>query len=124
MIATTSTPPAHEILIVDDDADIRDSLGSLLEGEGYAVACAANGREALDRLRAGLLPCLILLDLMMPVMDGLAFIAQQTADPTLAGIPVVVITAAGQTKTASLPRPVLSKPIQIETLLNTVARHC
>ena len=77
------------ILVVDDDPDIRDSLREVLEDEGYGTSCVANGREALDFLRSGKRPCVILLDLMMPVMDGWQFLEEQKRDPALAAIPVL-----------------------------------
>src|SRR6476646_6367807 len=78
------------ILIVDDDKDVRSALAELLEGEGYAVAGAHNGHEALQLMRAGLHPAVILLDLMMPVMDGWDFRSEQQRDPAFAGVPVVI----------------------------------
>ena len=80
------------ILIVEDDFDIREALTQILEEEGYAVREAANGREALD-VAARELPSLILLDLMMPVMNGWQFRAEQIKDPRLAPVPVLVISA-------------------------------
>ena len=83
--------------MVDDDPDIRDSLREVLEDEGYEVACVGNGREALDHLKtASPRPCVILLDLMMPVMDGWQFRREQKQDADIADIPLVVITATGQ----------------------------
>lgn len=112
------------ILVVDDDYAIRDSLTELLEDEGYLVARAENGQEALDFLRHNGVPCLILLDLMMPVMDGYEFINQQRGDPQLAGIPVVVITAAADGSRGIQARQVLPKPIRAETLMNTIKHYC
>jgi CheY-like chemotaxis protein len=83
------------VLVVDDDRDIRGTLGVVLEEEGYATASASDGREALRLLREGLRPCVIFLDLSMPGMDGWDFRANQLTDPDLSTIPVVVITAAG-----------------------------
>src|ERR1051325_2493173 len=88
------------ILVVDDDADIRESLREVLEDEGYQVSCVANGLEALRHLRQGNRPCVILLDLTMPVMDGWQFRREQKQDATISDIPLVVITATGK-------RPVL-----------------
>jgi CheY-like chemotaxis protein len=83
------------ILIIDDDASIRELLVEVLEEEGYPVQSASNGEEALSILRTlPKLPKLILLDLMMPVMDGWAFRQEQLQDPLLIGIPVVVLSAA------------------------------
>src|SRR6185295_7135859 len=101
------------ILVVDDDQSIRAGLTTLLREEGYEVSCSANGQEALDLLRAGTRPCMILLDLSMPVMDGFAFLDQHDADPQLGPIPVIVITAGGQTGRVR-GRPVLPKPLKIE----------
>ena len=85
----------NTVLIVDDDLPVRTALKELFETEGYAVALAANGRAALNHLRKGLRPSVILLDLMMPVMDGWDFRNEQLADPALKDIPVVILTAAG-----------------------------
>src|SRR5580765_7790969 len=81
------------ILLVEDDFDMRDALIPILEYAGHHVVGAANGREALEQLRAGPKPSLILLDLMMPVMNGTEFRAEQLRDPALASIPVVVVSA-------------------------------
>jgi CheY-like chemotaxis protein len=113
------------ILIVDDDDDIRDTMAELLESEGYNVALAADGRQALDHLRRAPAPCLILLDLMMPVMNGFQFREEQRRDPRLAGIPVVVITAGQASKALSLAvDTILTKPLGVSQLLATVAQHC
>ena len=88
------------ILIVDDDCDVRRALTELLEDEGYAVAGAANGRAALDMIRGGVRPALILLDLMMPGMNGWDFRNAQLRDPELSAVPVVIVTASGFTQDA------------------------
>src|SRR5438045_1700164 len=80
------------VLVVDDDDDIRESIISLLEDEGIGVAGANNGEAALSYLRASSPPTFILLDLMMPVMDGAEFRAEQVRDGRLAAIPVVVLS--------------------------------
>jgi CheY-like chemotaxis protein len=85
----------NTVLIIDDDLPVRTALRELFETEGYAVTLAANGRAALNHLRKGLRPCVILLDLMMPVMDGWDFRQEQLADPDVRDIPVVILTAAG-----------------------------
>ena len=119
------TGGTHLILVVDDDPDIRDSLGALLEDEGYHVQFASNGQEALDFLaRGGDAPCLILLDLMMPVLDGHGFLRHRQDDPALAAIPVVVITAAGDHHTRALASEVLPKPLDIGRLLVAVQQYC
>src|SRR2546423_10696788 len=84
------------LLVVDDDPGIRESLAELLHDEGYVVLTAINGQDALARLRtSGDRPCVILLDLMMPVMSGSEFYTEMRNDPALADIPVVIISADG-----------------------------
>lgn len=109
-------------MIVEDDPDSRDVLAQILEDEGYAVESASNGREALDSLRSGVRPCLILLDLRMPVMDGVAFRRAQREDPSLAAIPVIIMTALGDPAVAE--ERVLEKPIDLDTLLSTLHEAC
>ena len=112
--------------MVDDDEDIRDTLCELLEDEGYHASAAANGREALAFLRAApSLPCMIILDLMMPVMDGWQFRREQQDDPALAHIPVLVITAAGAQQASTISATeLLAKPLRIERVLDVLGRYC
>jgi CheY-like chemotaxis protein len=121
--------PCQGILLIEDDADLMHIEAQLLRDEGYQVTAAANGQEALDILRAPSerLPCLILLDLMMPVMDGWQFRAEQVRDPRLAMIPVVIVTAGGRTaeKQARLDVAAsLKKPVTLMQLLDTVQEFC
>jgi CheY-like chemotaxis protein len=120
-------PPCRGVLVVEDDADIKEALVQVLEGEGLDVRAADNGLDALNVLRApgAPLPCVILLDLMMPVMDGWTFRTTQLADPGLAHIPVVVLTAAGTTMGAEKVRAdaTLRKPVDLDTLLETLGRY-
>ncbi len=114
------------LLIIEDDPDVSDALASVLRDEGYRVVTAANGAEGLRRLRDGEAPCLILLDLMMPVMDGYRFRAEQRRDPALTGIPVLVLTAGmhdARIDEMSVAGE-LHKPIDLEVLLDAVAQHC
>jgi len=111
------------ILIVEDDDDIREALTQILQLEGYVVREAANGREALDISAQNPTPSLILLDLMMPVMDGWQFRAEQMKDPSLSKVPVVVISADASVheKVASFgAASVLPKPISLDRLLRAV----
>jgi CheY-like chemotaxis protein len=113
------------VMVVDDDDDIRETLASLLEDEGYTVATAPTGLAAIEALRAGARPRMILLDLMMPVMDGTEFRREQLADPALAHIPVVLITAAGLERvTRSQFSDILRKPLKIDRVLEVVATYC
>jgi CheY-like chemotaxis protein len=122
------TTGVHTVLLVEDDDDVRAAYAAYLEGAGYVVVEAGDGREALQRLRAA--PdafCLILLDLFMPTMDGWTFRKRQLRDPAMAAIPVVVISADPDVvPTAAALGAVgsMRKPLDLRLLLETVARHC
>jgi two-component system, chemotaxis family, chemotaxis protein CheY len=113
-------------LLVDDDDDVRTSLWHLLTDEGFTVHTARNGQEALARLREIEPPGLILLDLMMPVMDGTQFLAERSLDQRLTGIPVVIMSAwTKERRGRNLGvDAVLTKPISPELLLSLVERYC
>jgi CheY-like chemotaxis protein len=114
------------ILVVDDDPVIRESMEWLLELEGYPVALAADGEDALRQLRLGLDPCLILLDLSMPGKDGFQFRAEQVADPGLASIPTIVWSARydpPQDLGRGLGTTVLRKGVDVEILLTCIEAH-
>jgi CheY-like chemotaxis protein len=117
---------APRILLVEDDDAVRESLSELLRDEGFEVVTARNGREALEHLRAGRRPTAILLDLMMPVMDGWDFRQHQLRDPALRDIPVVVVTATGfsaetiRTQFGSVDT--LPKPVPYLELLDVLGR--
>jgi CheY-like chemotaxis protein len=115
-----------EILVVDDDVDIRESLVELLQAEGYVAVGAANGQEALGLLRSRR-ASVILLDLMMPVMDGFQFRREQLDDPALSQIPVVVVSAGGGCEQAALDMGVLGcvkKPLDVPRLLRMIRSAC
>src|SRR4051794_24569059 len=100
------------VLIVEDDEDLRDMMAQLLKIEGFAAATVANGREALAYLHESPTPNLILLDLMMPVMDGWEFRRQQQADPSIARVPVVVLSALDPARAAHVNAAAfLKKPL-------------
>jgi CheY-like chemotaxis protein len=112
-----------KVLLVEDDFDVRDAFQVLLKRQGHRVVCAGNGQEALDLLRSEPLPSLILLDLMMPVMDGWRFREEQLKDAALAHIPVIVISAAehAETHAASIGAVgYLKKPFPLERLVEMV----
>lgn len=120
--------PGHQVLIVDDDEDIRESLMDFLEDQGYHPLGAGNGREALDRLRdPGVRPCLIILDLMMPIMDGTMFREEQLRSAELSRIPVVIVSAlkdsANVARSLNVPDH-LPKPLNLDALLRVVRQHC
>jgi len=116
------------VLIVEDDRDTRSALAEVLEDGNYRLLTAENGKAALDELRAAPSPpCLILLDVMMPVMDGREFRLEQEKDPALSKIPVVVLSAhadavvsANQMGAAGF----LKKPVDLGDLLRTVEQFC
>jgi CheY-like chemotaxis protein len=116
------------ILLVEDDLDIRIDLADLLRTEGYEVFTAANGQEALDWLHAhNNLANLILLDLMMPIMNGWDFRARQLEEPDLGAIPVVLLSGAGDVArhaSALKAAGYLIKPLRLESLLRVVSRLC
>jgi len=116
------------ILVIDDDSAIRAMLSEVLGDEGYDVVSVANGQEALHELRQrNDLPQLILLDLMMPIMNGWTFLTHQQQDATLAAIPVVVISAGSMLQQQPLPHSptsFLPKPVDVDLLLGMVKRYC
>jgi CheY-like chemotaxis protein len=109
------------ILVVDDERDIRDTIAELLADEGYAVEEAGDGAEALAKAR-DCHPVVVLLDLMMPGMNGWEFRARQRGDPELAGIPVIVLSALGKVPALDAAA-YLQKPFGLEDLLSAVKRH-
>jgi CheY-like chemotaxis protein len=115
------------VLVVEDDPELLLSLSEVIESEGYGVSCARHGLEALGRLRGGVHPSVILLDLMMPIMNGWQFRYEQRQDSDLAKIPTVVVSAKtdSQQHAAWLEADdYISKPIDLNVLLRTVSRYC
>jgi CheY-like chemotaxis protein len=121
-----NTFDARSVLVVEDDKDIREALKDVLESEGYTVQSASNGERALAYLKsAAELPSVILLDLMMPVMDGFQFRTAQLADAKLAKVPVVVMSANAsvEDKTAVIgAHAYLKKPVDIDQVIAMVAQ--
>jgi CheY-like chemotaxis protein len=116
-----------EVMVVEDDEAIRETLAEVLADEGFAVTWAANGAEALRLLRGTRAPRLILLDLMMPIMNGWELREALRRDPALACIPVVIISADNglpQKASALAVDGYLAKPFHLEALLSTVHRYC
>ena len=109
--------------MIEDDVDLRKTVADLLGAEGYEVEVARNGTEALGYLKnADVLPDLIVLDLMMPVMDGWEFKAMQARDVRLSRIPVVIHSVYAS-RSPSGAVEVLAKPLSLDGLLETVRRH-
>ncbi len=116
------------VLLVEDDQDVCDAVSEALEDAGFHVNAAANGAVALSALQSSAeLPCLVLLDLMMPVMDGEHFLEQARRDPRLSMLPVVLMTADGHATAKATSLGVLAglkKPVTLEDLLSAVSKHC
>lgn len=124
---TAAGDEGSQVLVVDDDEAIRETLTDVLSEEGFSVATAEHGVAALGYLRTHKHPCVIVLDLMMPVMSGAEFREKQLADEGLARIPVIVMSAAdrGGVIAAKLrANEFLPKPPSVLALLNSVARYC
>lgn len=118
--------PSEPILLVEDTEDSREVMEALLEREGYRVTCATDGRDALDRLEDGLRPCLILLDVSMPRMNGIEFRRIQAADERFRDIPVILYSAIHEITWLypSLDVPVCRKPVDVDRILQMVAERC
>ena len=116
---------AARVLVVEDDADLRKSICTVLEDAGFTSRPAENGEVALERAREER-PCVILLDLMMPIMNGWEFRSEQLRDPNLSSIPVVIMTADGRAadKARTLHADYLRKPIHLDALLELVSDYC
>ena len=113
--------PDTSILVVEDDGDLRDMMAQVLALEGFDTATANNGRDALAYLSKHAKPDVIVLDLMMPVMDGWEFRRHQQADPGLADIPVVILSALDPSRAADLAGAAfLRKPLDFDRLLDIV----
>jgi CheY-like chemotaxis protein len=117
MPAADAAPHRCSVLVVDDDADTRELLRVALAADGYAVATASNGRDALDHLRSHAETCIVVLDLLLPVMDGVQFRTAQLHDRSLAWIPVVVMSGAVDADHQARElgaRRVLRKPLHLD----------
>lgn len=117
--------PNKTVLIVDDDQEFREALAEIVAGEGFQVETATSGLQALDKLRWGLRPCVVLLDLQMTVMTGWDFRAEQGRDAALAAVPVIAMTA-GYWKERDLGDYAarITKPIDVPALKATLAKYC
>ena len=117
----------HSILLIEDDVELHEAMAAILDAEGYRVIGTFDGQEALDRLRDGVRPSVILLDLMLPRKDGRQFRAEQVADPGLADIPVIAYS--GDLRVAQIARELrvrhwFQKPINFGALLEAIASYC
>ncbi len=118
---------SQQILIVEDDSALREALAQVLMDEGYDLLSARDGLEAVNYLKKGNRPDVILLDLSMPVVNGWEFRMFQKRDPDLAQIPVILITAGGYTREEVAwlePSALLPKPLDLPLLLSIIRRFC
>jgi CheY-like chemotaxis protein len=121
-MAAPKNAPDSKILIVDDNRDVLSAMSDLLRIKGFSVRTAENGLEALNRMKAEDDISLVLLDLLMPVMDGWEFLSRKRSDMRIAEIPVVVISAFSSASLDGVEE-VLMKPVSIEALVDVVRRH-
>lgn len=112
------------VLLVDDDQDLRDSVADLLRQRGYKVATAEDGHAALAIITGTRMPCIVLLDLVMPGMDGWQFLGAVQSDPNLSAIPIVIASAHAATHAPPGTAGVLRKPFDFDEMFRLVARHC
>ena len=118
----------ESILVIEDDQSIRIAIQHALELEGYIVLAAADGKEGLEILRSADRPCLILLDLMMPIMNGWQFLEELRNDQEsmIATLPVIITSAAGRAADSAvqMAQGYIKKPINLDILLDIVAKFC
>lgn len=112
------------ILVVEDDEDIRSVIEDLLQSEGYNTLSANNGKEALEILEKVQSPCLVLLDMMMPIMNGRQFLDAVMANTCLAPIPVLIVSAIADKTNSKGSIGFLKKPIDINVILKVVGQYC
>jgi CheY-like chemotaxis protein len=113
----------HTVLVIEDEEDLREMMRDALELDGYAVATARDGEQALEELSHIEYPCVVILDLLMPGMNGWDFFAAIRQRPELASIPIVVHSSAANRAPAGATR-VLQKPLELERLLSVVQEYC
>ena len=119
---TSESCPAS-VLVVEDNEDIRDAIGQILEGEGYDVVLAENGAHALELLGGMARPCLLLVDLIMPKMNGWELMSALSRDDRLATIPIVVVSSAAKA-TELDGHTIVKKPVDLAIMLQIVRAHC
>lgn len=121
-----SATRSHQVVIVDDDDDARDAFAIYLRTVGFDVAPAWGVEDALRQLRAGFHPCVVLLDLHMPGLDGWALLAHMRNDPHLADVPAIIVSSDGGagSRARELGRELVLKPVQPAALVAAIDRHC
>jgi CheY-like chemotaxis protein len=121
---STENPCCQSILVVEDDDDIRNVMIDVLESEGYHAEAATNGKEALDLLHTINKPCLVLLDMMMPIMNGREFLDKVMEDSYLAPIPILIVSAVADKTNTKGAVGFLKKPVDIDMVLKMVDQYC
>ena len=121
MSEPAATSSEECILVVEDDVDAREAMCEIVELAGCSAVGAANGQEALERL-AERLPCLVILDLMMPIMSGQELLEQMQRQPHLAALPVVISTSAPHR--APQGWPIIPKPMDVDKMVDWIRRTC
>lgn len=121
---STVNPCCQSILVVEDDDDIRNVMIDVLESEGYHAEAATNGKEALELLHQINKPCLVLLDMMMPIMNGREFLDKVMEDSFLAPIPVLIVSAVADKTNTKGAVGFLKKPVDIDIVLDMVNKYC
>ena len=117
---------AHRVLLVEDDAELREAMQTFLRSEGYDVCCAHDGAEALRVLWRGFQPCVILLDLMLPRFDGFTFDEYHRANPAWKDIPIIVLSGMDnlpQRLRDLRPAAWFKKPVDLDALGTVIARY-
>lgn len=112
------------ILVVEDDLDIRRALVEILHMEGHTTAEASNGKEALEYIKNNPKPCMVLLDMMMPIMTGRQFLDIFKDAPESADVPVVIISAVADRIDTTGAKEFIKKPLEVSKLLEVVAKYC
>lgn len=124
IILRMGTNPLKTILVIEDDHDTRVSMRQSLEAEGYFVFSAANGKQGWETLQRIKPPCLILLDVVMPLMNGEEFIRAIEADQSLHTIPVVLVSAFPDVAKKLVAKAFIQKPIDLKALLSVIKQYC
>jgi two-component system chemotaxis response regulator CheY len=119
-----ATKNCTTVLVVEDDDDIREVIIEILEAEGYSTLSARNGKEALDLLEQTAKPCLVLLDMMMPIMNGRQFLDAIMKNSRLAPLPVLIVSAIADKTNTEGSIGYLKKPIDINVVLDVVGQYC
>ena len=127
MMADVAERHWHALLVVEDEYDIRNAISNLFDFNGCTVKTAQDGQQAITQLRDGYRPCVILLDLSLPRMDGVEFRSEQRTLNGCADVPILVVSGredAQEVATSLGARDFLKKPVRIRRLLDAVDRHC